>query len=179
MNVLILYGTTEGQTKKVSHCIAEAVRKKGHQAETQCVDQLPDNFPMQNYDAAIIGGSIHMGNYQKYLKEFVVSHLDWLNSVPSGFFTVCMGIQSQNEKDREAASRYGETFLRDTGWHPRQTKTFAGAVKYTQYNFITRFIMKMISRREGGSIDTSCDHEYTDWNAVSRFADQFILDVGG
>jgi len=103
----------------------------------------------------------------------VSNHIDWLNGITSAFFTVCMGIKSQLEKSRQEAIAYGENFSKLTGWQPTLTAIFAGAVKYTQYNFITRFIMKRISRREGGSTDTSRDHEYTDWDSVTRFAEEF------
>jgi menaquinone-dependent protoporphyrinogen oxidase len=34
--------------------------------------------------------------------------------------------------------------------------------------------MKRIAKREGGSTDTSHDHEYTDWDAVARFTNRFL-----
>jgi menaquinone-dependent protoporphyrinogen oxidase len=34
--------------------------------------------------------------------------------------------------------------------------------------------MRAVARREGGSTDTTRDHEYTDWDAVNRFADQIV-----
>ncbi len=46
----------------------------------------------------------------------------------------------------------------------------AGALKYTQYNWFIRWVMKGIARKEGGSTDTSRDHEYTDWRQVAAYA---------
>ena len=88
-----------------------------------------------------------------------------------------MAVRSQHAKSREEAMRYSDNFLAQTGWQPGLTKTFAGSVKYTQYNFVTRYIMKLISRREGGSTDTSRDHEYTDWESVERFAEAFMAEI--
>ena len=177
MNILILYGSLEGQTKKISERLADIIRNKGHQSTVQSGEHLPGNFSVENYDAAIIGGSIHMGKYPAYINSFVVTHCDWLNTVPSAFYTVCMAVNSVNEKSREEAKRYGDEFIAQTGWTPILHQTFAGAVKYTQYNFVTRFIMKWIAKREGGSTDTSCDHEYTDWELVERFADNFMFEI--
>lgn len=174
MHVLILYGSLEGQTEKISEHLAEVIRNKGHQVTTLPGERLPTDFSTADYHAVIIGGSIHMNKYPKYIKTFVNSYRDWLNNLPSAFFTVCMAINSEQEKSREQAIQYGEHFLAQTGWQPRLTTTFAGAVKYTQYNFVTRFIMKMISKREGGSTDTSRDHEYTDWDSVVQYANNFL-----
>ncbi|MDT8385150.1 MAG: flavodoxin domain-containing protein [Gammaproteobacteria bacterium] len=174
MNLLILYGSLEGQTKKISDRLAGIIRDKGHQVTAQSGEDLPATFSVDNFDAAILGGSIHMGKYPAYLNSFVASHRDWLNAVPSAFFTVCMAVNSANTKSRDEAKHYGDKLTAQTGWTPKLTQTFAGAVKYTQYNFFTRFIMRWISSREGGSTDTSRDHEYTDWAAVERFAEDFI-----
>jgi menaquinone-dependent protoporphyrinogen oxidase len=177
MNILILYGSLEGQTAKISERLAEAIRIKGHEVTTQSGEKLPAGFSVDKYDAAIIGGPVHMGKYPAYIKKFVTTHRNWLSSVPSAFFTVCMAVHSQHAKSREEAILYGENFLANTGWQPKLASTFAGAVKYTQYGFVTRFIMKMISKKEGGSTDTSLDHEYTDWESVERFAEEFVASV--
>ena len=174
MNILILYGTLEGQTAKIAERITAIIRNKGHQVDLLSASLLPDNFSVDHYDAAIIGGPIHMGRYPEPVKKFVTSHCEWLNRAPSAFFTVCMAVNSQHEKSRKEAVRYRDNFIAQSGWHPALLEIFAGAVKYTQYNLITRLIMKWISKREGGSTDTSRDHEYTDWVSVERFAENFI-----
>jgi menaquinone-dependent protoporphyrinogen oxidase len=69
-----------------------------------------------------------------------------------------------------------DQFLKDTEWHPGVTRPVAGALLYTQYGPIIRFVMKRISKSEGGSTDTSRDHEYTDWAALDRFIDELVLD---
>lgn len=173
MNILIFYATLEGQTAKIADRIADILQSKGHEVTNQPIQHLPANLNIQDYDAAILGGSIHIGKYPKELKKFVRQHTSWLNNIPSAFFTVCMAINSQQEESRQEALVYSENFTKETDWHPTLMATFAGAVKYTQYNFITRFIMKQISRKEGGSTDTSHDHEYTNWEAVERFSEQF------
>ena len=74
----------------------------------------------------------------------------------------------------------GETFarfMRDTGWSPNVTHHVAGALLYTQYNFLVRIVMKAIARRAGRTTDTSRDHDFTDWGAVERFAEGFANDA--
>ena len=175
MHILVLYGSLAGQTEKISNRIAEIIRGKGYKVTVLSGERLPSDFSENNYDAVIIGGPIHIGKYPKYIKAFITTHSGWLNNVPSALFTVCMAVNSKHEKSRAEALHYGEKLIVQTGWQPRLTETFAGSVKYTQYNFVTRFIMKQISKKEGGSTDTSCDHEYTDWTSVKRFAENFMV----
>jgi menaquinone-dependent protoporphyrinogen oxidase len=54
---------------------------------------------------------------------------------------------------------------------------FAGRLAYTQYGFVKRQLMKWIARKEGGATDASHDWEYTDWDAVDRFADALAAQV--
>ena len=174
MNILVLYGSIEGQTQKIAERISDIIHSKGYQVTIKSSEQLTSDISVEDFDAAIIGGSIHIGQYPTSIKKFVTVHCDWLNTIPTAFFTVCMGIHSQHVKSQEEAKRYSTKFLAQTGWQPKLTETFAGAVKYTQYNFVTRFIMKMITRREGGSTDTTRDHEYTDWDSVERFTGKIM-----
>jgi len=174
MNILILFSTKEGQTEKIAHYIADVLRRNGHKATTLQGERLPKDFDTDQFDAAILGGSVHMGRFPGYLKRFITHYSNWLNQVPSAFFTVCMAIHSANQKEQLAAKSIGPDFIRKTRWQPDLMETFAGAVKYTQYGFITRKIMQQISRKEGGNTDTSRDHEYTDWDEVARFTNQFL-----
>lgn len=174
MKILIIYASTDGQTEKIAQQITGQLIESGQSAEMLKANKIPSDFACSKYDAAIVGGSIRMGGYPDYLKQFVNAYADWLNSVPSAMFTVCMGINSQNVESRSEASHYGDRFIASVNWNPQMLATFAGAVKYQEYDPITRLIMKRISRAEGGSTDTTHDHEYTDWQAVERFTQLFI-----
>ncbi|ALP53319.1 hypothetical protein Tel_09215 [Candidatus Tenderia electrophaga] len=177
MDILIIYGSLEGQTKKISEHMADILQTNGHQTTTLSSEHLPTDFQVEDYDAAIVGGSIHINKYPKPMIKFVTRHRDWLNATPSAFFTVCMGINSKRPESQQQALQFGQNFLSQTGWKPMLNETFAGAVKYTQYGFITRYIMKRISKHEGGSTDTTRDHEYTDWDRVAHFAEKFAAMV--
>lgn len=179
MRILILYGSVEGQTLKIADTLAGYVRKKGYQVSLLSAGRPLEYFSLDEFGAVIIGGSIHMNKYPAGINDFVRLHIDWLNQIPSAFFTVCMGINSKKAESRHEAASFGKNFVAATGWKPQLIETFAGAVKYTQYNFITRFIMKRISKREGASTDTTRDHEYTNWNSVARFAEAFLENLKG
>jgi menaquinone-dependent protoporphyrinogen oxidase len=70
-----------------------------------------------------------------------------------------------------------EAFFEQTGWRPQRVKPVAGALLYTKYNFLIRFIVKQIARKAGGDTDTSRDYEYTDWPALDRFADEITREM--
>ena len=178
MKILIVFASKEGQTEKIANFIAEVLHRHGHQATILLCDHVPKDFSTASFDAVVIGGSIHMGKYPGHLQKFVSNHLEWLNRIPSALFTVCMAIESKNKEDQEAARSYGQNFIQNSHWQPRLVETFAGAVKYTQYGFITRLIMHSIAKKEGRDTDTSRDYEYTDWEKVTQFTERFLTEIG-
>jgi menaquinone-dependent protoporphyrinogen oxidase len=66
-----------------------------------------------------------------------------------------------------------DEFLARTGWKPGESTSFAGALRYRKYNPVIRLLMRLIVGMAGGETDTSRDYEYTDWQAVERFAVRF------
>ena len=175
-NVLILYGTTEGQTARIARRIAETLQSEGHGVVLQDSRNLPRDFSLAPFDAFIIGASVHYGGHQKYVRELIKEKLDDLKDKPAAFFSVSGAAGSPHEKDQAGLKKLVNKFIEETHWQPTKTQTFGGAILYTQYGFCKRLMMKMILRSAGGPTDTSCDHELTDWNAVSRFAKAFAAE---
>lgn len=52
--VIILYGTTEGQTASISEYIAEVIRDHGHEAEMLDIKELPGGFALGDFKAVIV-----------------------------------------------------------------------------------------------------------------------------
>ena len=67
--------------------------------------------------------------------------------------------------------------VNETGWNATHVHPVAGALLYRQYGVIVRLVMRFIARQTGATTDTSRDHEYTDWEALDRFADELAADV--
>ena len=171
--VLLLYGSTEGQTAIVSERIADVLSEAGHEPTLIHAKHLPDDLTVSDYEAVVVGASIHMGKHQRYITRFVREHADELNRLPSAFFSVSLSAAQETEEGWETARELLEEFLDDTGWNPDSTAVVPGALRYSQYGRIKRFIMKRIASRQGDDTDTSRDYEYTDWDEVEGFATDF------
>jgi menaquinone-dependent protoporphyrinogen oxidase len=70
---------------------------------------------------------------------------------------------SATGSDLPGARRCADAFLHETGWFPSMVRLTAGALTYSRYGPVRRWIMKRIARKAGGGTDTSRDYEYTDW----------------
>ena len=169
--IIIGYGTPEGQTARIAEHIAEVIRGRGHEAQAVDLKRSPE-VRLDDYDAAIVGGSIHMGKHEEHVVDFVQKNRIGLERLPSAFFSVSLAAHG----DLENARAYVENFEQQTGWHPGQVGLFSGALLYRHYGFLKRLMMKkIVSDKPGGlSTDTSRDHVYTDWDEVKRFAEAFL-----
>jgi len=86
---------------------------------------------------------------------------------------VCLGVLQTERNVQEAVAANEQRFLAATGWRPTVTKRVAGALMYTRYNWLKRWVMKKIAGKAGGDTDTRRDYEYTDWSDVRAFAERF------
>jgi menaquinone-dependent protoporphyrinogen oxidase len=171
--VLVLYGTTDGHTQKVAATLAGILIWQGHRVDVIDAQRASPRVRPDDYDGVVVAASIHIGNYQRAVKRWVRFHAAELNCRPSAFVSVCLAILEQRPEARQAAQQIIERFLERSGWRPVTTRTVAGAVRYTQYNWLKKWIMKRIAAKGGGGTDTTRDYEYTDWDDVRAFAREF------
>src|SRR5215208_1114510 len=170
MRVLIPYGTSEGLTARISEYVADVIRGHGHEADAVDLKGSVDPEP-DDYDAMIVGASIHMGKHEDYVRDFVRENRNALERLPSAFFSVSMAAHDNMEE----AQGYIEEFVRETGWRPSKVGLFGGALLYTHYGFIKRHVMKKIARDKGNpDTDTSRDYVYTEWDGVKHFVEEFL-----
>ena len=169
MQILVLYASKHGQTEKIAARIGGVMRGQGVEAVVKNAVDHPDLDPSQ-FDAVVVGASIHAGHHQRQVLDWVKAHAPTLNSMPTAFFSVSLSAAEDDEESREANRKYLDDFSDETGWSPTETISFAGALQYLEYDFMTKLLMRLISKHGHHPTDTSRDYEYTDWEQVESFA---------
>jgi menaquinone-dependent protoporphyrinogen oxidase len=168
-DVLILYASTHGQVAKIATRIGGVVGASG--AMSHVVDVRVGADPeVGAYDLVIAGASIHQGHHQREMVAWARKHAAALDRIPSAFFSVSLTAVDDTDEALLATRGYLDDFLEDTGWTPRMTASFAGALLYREYSLPTRLLMKLIMARGHHPTDMGEDTEYTDWDAVDTFA---------
>jgi len=132
-----------------------------------------------DYDAVLVGASIHVGAHQSAVKRFVAAEREALDDRPTGFFQVSLTAALPDEESPAQAAAYVDEFVEETGWHPDRIGVFGGALRYSQYGFLKRALIRQVAKRTTGDTDTSRDYEYTDWDEVEAFAADFAAFVEG
>jgi menaquinone-dependent protoporphyrinogen oxidase len=173
--VLVAYATHDGQTRKIAERIATVLRVHRHVVELLDATQSRE-VDLTRFDAVFIGSPMRAQSYLRPVERFVRLHRPALERIPSLFFSVNLAVLNKTD-GRAQTMKLVNKLLADTRWHPRRIELLAGALPYTRYNFLVRFVMKRIVRKQGGDTDTSRDYEYTDWAAVDRCAVEFVKGV--
>lgn len=172
--LLVVYGTTEGQTRKISEFIADRLRKAGK--EVDLVDSAAPEAEQISpiYAGAFIGGSAHYDRHQSALTHFVKENIGWLNVIPTVFFSVNLAMLHSDPQLRGEARRCADVFLEETGLKPYKAHLIAGALKYAQYDFFKRALLRYLVKPGGIQADAVSDVEYTDWGELGRFVDEYL-----
>ncbi|WP_224334898.1 flavodoxin domain-containing protein [Haloprofundus halobius] len=176
-NFLVYYGTGEGQTAKVTDRIAERLDERGHDVTAVNASKSPDGISVTAFDAVLVGASIHGGKQQQAVVRFVDANRDALATKPTGFFQV--SLSSADERGEAQAAGYVDGFVSETDWHPDRIGLFGGALRYSEYGFLKRLVLKQIAKRALPDTDTSRDVEFTDWAEVDAFAADFAAFAEG
>jgi menaquinone-dependent protoporphyrinogen oxidase len=176
-SILVVYGTTDGQTRKIAEYIAATLNSRG--TEVELVDSgAPGAALVQPvYTAAIVCGSLHQHRYQASLLHFVRDNREWLAGIPAAFVTVSLTVVLNDQPSRDELQELANAFFHECGWKPATTRHVAGALRYSQYDYFKRMIIKLIARQRGVDADATQDHEYTDWEDLTRFVDDFLVAV--
>ena len=164
MKLLIVYGTTEGQTRKICEFLRDKADEAGH--EVTLANALEAHIHPGGFDAVVIGASVHAGKYQSAVEHYVQENHEALNHSVTVFLSVSLAAASDEPESWEELKKQSREFLENAGWEPTFVEYIAGALRYSKYNFLKKFIMRMIAQKSGRSTDTSQDTEYTDWEQV-------------
>lgn len=171
--MLVLYGTTDGQTAKIADALSMTLRSMHVDVDVVNARERLDPAP-EDYDAVVVAASVRGGKYQRPVRRWVKRHADSLAGRPAAFVSVCLSVLERSPKTDAALAGIVQAFAKETGWQPPVTKFVAGALLYTRYNFFIRWVMRRIVSRADGDTDTSRDYEYTDWNDPRTFAREFV-----
>ena len=170
-STLIIYSTTDGQTKNICSRIGEFLSNDIPSKIISLSDATKDDI--EKYDRVIIGASIRYGKHRKELFEFIEINLDELTKKDNAFFSVNV-VARKPEKNTPETNPYMQKFLLKTRWVPQKLAVFAGKIDYPKYNFFDKQMIRLIMWVTKGPTNIKNTYEFTDWNKVDSFAKELI-----
>ena len=177
MRVLVIYATIEGHSRTIASRIERHLRQSGHPVDLVDAAQPPVSISVDKTHAVIVVGPVHAGHYPAPLRRYIREHARELMARPGAFVSVSLTAVSDDPAERAELDPIVEEFSNETGWWPISVHHAAGALKYTEYDYFRRWILKRISASQGGPTDTTRDYEFTDWNALESFCVRFVREA--
>lgn len=163
--VLIVYATELGHTRRIAEQVAAEMRSAGHRPAVANWDAAPDLGP---YDAVIVGAPVRTNAFVAAIEDYARDHAADLGRRPSALFSVCAPDDHDDRACRDALDAYLRSLQHETGWHPDVIASFAGVRPYTHIGMAHHVL--------GSEGTPTSDREVgaTDWNAVSGFVEAFL-----
>jgi len=170
MNSIIIYSTTDGQTKK----ICESLKNNSINKNFYKVLSLEEAFntEVEKYEQIIIGASIRYGRHDSRVYKFIENNKEILDKKKSAFFSVNV-VARKPEKNTPDTNPYIKKFLSKTNWRPKKLGVFAGKIDYPNLSFINKIVIRLIMFITSGPTNTNNTYEFTDWQSVKKFIKEF------
>ena len=178
MNILILFASNDGQTKKIADFIKDTIEKKLIIALPQVIIDCHDiaqyaDFLEKKYDFVIIGSRIRYGHHHKKIIRWIKLNQKKLSIIPWAFFSVSL-LARKPVKATAKNNPYIKKLFRRFPITPDLIGVFAGRLCYQKYHGINKLMILLIMKLTQGPTRLDTDIEFTDWVSVKKFTDEII-----
>jgi len=176
---MVGYATWSGTTHEVATAIGKQLESHGYEIDVIDLKQKLSSKGKE-YDAYIIGTSIHASKPTGAFLRFVRNNHEILSSKPTAFFVVCANMYEDTPENRSETSDWLNDALKDIPTIPLlDTGLFGGAVittgdDFEKLNFLVKFIIRSMQK----SIREKMDREdFRDWEKIRSWADEIALKI--
>jgi menaquinone-dependent protoporphyrinogen oxidase len=166
-NILIIYSTTDGQTRKICHKLQEVIEQQAHKVKMVSI-QDESQVDLASFDKIVIGASIRYGKHSPLIIDFIKKNEQLLTEKSNAFFSVNL-VARKPDKNQPETNPYMQKFLKQISWHPKKLAVFAGKIDYPRYSFFDRLMIRLIMLMTKGPTNPKTVVEFTDWQQVEAF----------
>ncbi len=172
--ILLIYFSRGGHTRKISEAMAARLNALGHECTLMSVaEALAAEPDWQRFDVVALGACVLYGTYHKSVFELVNRYQAALASRPSSFY--CINVVARNPEKRVLENnKYLQKFLSLSPWQPQDLKIIAGKVDYPSWPWYDALMIRLIMKMTNGPTDPKAVIDYTDWQDVDKYAEHLL-----
>ncbi|MDU8942675.1 flavodoxin domain-containing protein [Ovoidimarina sediminis] len=175
MNLLIIYGTVEGQTRKIATHVADLAKSLGHNVTMTNAEETSE-VDLDGVGAVILAASVHQRRHPRHFEALVQGAREGLAACPTLMMSV--SLSAAFPEGLEEAGEYLTEMKMRTGFEPAETLLVAGAIRTDHYDYFSMQVVRFVVMR-GRPFDASAGtHEFTDWKAVDARVTAFLEKAG-
>lgn len=152
MKVLIVFASSHGTTEKAAHMLRDLVS-----GEVDIIDlKVNANPDIRQYDAVIIGASIHAGTIARKEKKFIAQNQDLLTTKKIGLYLCCMW------EGEVAQEQFEQAFPKELRDISKANGLFGGEFVFKNMNFLEKQIVKIVNgaREDVSKLDIEAIKEF-------------------
>lgn len=172
MEIVVIFETGEGQTRRISDFMADQVRALGHNVTLIDTSDKTANLSLGNADKVILAAPVHERRHPQAFEVAVSAAKIELAELPT--LMVSVSLKAAFPEGLGEAQDYLTEMEMRTGLKPTQEALVAGAVRTGSYDYFQAQIVRHIAL-EGHEVElTDGVQEFTDWSALSKTVASFL-----
>ena len=172
MQVLILFASIEGQTRKIAQFIEETVRSAGHDPTIVDVSDKMADVTFDGFDTVILAAPVHERRHPPNFEVLLTASRADLEARRTLMISVSLG--AAFPKLMGEAQEYMDEMKMRTGLKPNAEALVAGAVRPSSYGYYETEVLRHAILRHQTIDPRTQECEFTDWDALGRVVTRFL-----
>ena len=159
VDVLVVHASKHGSTVGIAQTIAARLVERGHEVtvfDAEAADDL-DRAELRQRDAVVIGSAVYAGHWLKPARHFVDHHLTLLQDRPVWLFS-----SGPLGDEPPAGDEPVEVARIERMIHPRDHRTFPGALDRDDLSLTERAVAKVVHAPYGDFRDIDAARAWAD-----------------
>jgi menaquinone-dependent protoporphyrinogen oxidase len=159
MKILIAFASRHGSTREIAQELAQELRVAGHSVRVRPIDEVTD---IEQYDAAIIGSAVYMGNWLPEARRFVDEHRAHLAGMPIWLFS--SGPLGADDPQPKGDPAHIDALMQATQAHGH--RVFIGKLDRSGLGPAERLLARVVKAPKG---------DFRDWDAIRAWAREIAM----
>ncbi len=172
MELVVLFETGEGQTRKIATVITEQMRGLGHSVRLVNTADKSASLSLESADKVILAAPVHERRHPATFEATLSAVREQLEARPTLMLSV--SLKAAFPESRDEAQDYLTEMEMRTGFKPTHEALVAGAVRPGSYDYFQSQVVRHVALA-GHEIElTEGIKEFTDWAALERTVTLFL-----
>lgn len=172
MEVLIIFETVEGQTRKIVETVGEQIRSAGHGVQVFNAEDKLGPLSFEGKDKVVLAAPVHERRHPRNFEVLVSASLGELKARHT--LLISVSLKAAFHEGMEEAQDYLTEMKMRTGFEPNIEVLAAGAVRTSSYGYFETQVVQNVVL-DGRNVELKDGvREFTDWEALSAELAAFL-----